>query len=52
MPIEEFKQLCKKIWSKPHGFLVIDLSSEKHNGKYRCCLDNFYFPENSLEDSD
>jgi len=45
MPIEEFKTLCKKCWSKPFGFAVIDLSSDRNNGKYRYKLDTFYFPE-------
>ncbi len=42
MPIEEFRYLCKKTWEKPHGFVVIDLSSDKYNGKYRSGLDLFY----------
>ena len=39
---EEFRQLCKAAWEKQHGFVIIDLSSKKHNGKYRCRLDEFY----------
>ena len=34
MTKEEFRQLCKTVWEKQHGFLIIDLSSKKHNGKY------------------
>jgi hypothetical protein len=44
MKIEEFRKLCKTAWEKPHGFLVIDLSSNKNNGKYRCGFDLFYVP--------
>jgi hypothetical protein len=45
MTIDEFKSLCKKAWDEPHGFVVIDLTSKKHNGKYRSCLDDFFIPE-------
>ena len=34
MTREEFRQLCKTAWEKQHGFVIIDLSSKKHNGKY------------------
>ena len=34
MTNEEFRQLCKAVWQKLHGFVIIDLSSKKHNGKY------------------
>lgn len=44
MSLDEFKHLCKTVWAKPHGFLVIDLSSHKLNGRYRCGLDEFYIP--------
>lgn len=47
MEIDEFKKLCKTAWDQPHGFLVIDLTSKKHNGKYRCGFDTFYIPEES-----
>ena len=33
MTKEEFRQLCKVAWEKQHGFVIIDLSSKKHNGK-------------------
>jgi hypothetical protein len=46
MSKEEFKELCFKCWEQPHGFLVIDNSSDKYNGKYRYKLDNFYYPKN------
>ena len=45
MSKEEFKYLCKEAWKKPHGFVVIDLTSRKNNGKYRSGFNNFYFPE-------
>jgi len=45
---DEFRKLCKTVWEQPHGFLVIDLSSEKYNGKYRCGFDQFYIIENPL----
>ena len=44
MTKEEFRQLCKIAWKKQHGFVIIDLSSKKHNGKYRSGLDEFYIP--------
>ena len=42
MPKDEFRKLCKTAWEKSHGFVVIDLTSKKHNGKYRSGLDTFY----------
>ena len=44
MTKEEFRQLCKTAWKKQQGFVIIDLSSKKHNGKYRSGLDEFYIP--------
>lgn len=44
MSKEEFKKLCKTVWEQPHGFVTIDLTSNKYNGKYRSGLDNFYVP--------
>ena len=44
MTKDEFKKLCKKAWEKPHGFIIIDLSSKKYNGKYRSGFDTFYIP--------
>ena len=43
MSLGEFKNLCKQCWSKPYGFVVIDLTSDPMNGKYRYKLDTFYF---------
>jgi hypothetical protein len=45
MPIDEFRKLCKTAWERPHGFVVIDLSSKNNTGKYRCGLDEFYIPK-------
>ena len=44
MTKEEFRQLCKAAWEKQHGFVIIDLSSKKRNGKYRSGLNEFYIP--------
>ena len=44
MTMEEFRQLCKTAWEKQHEFVIIDLSSKKHDGKYRSGLDEFYIP--------
>ena len=44
MTKEEFRQLRKVAWEKQHGFVIIDLGSKKHNGKYRSGLDEFYIP--------
>ena len=41
---EELRQLCKVASEKQHGFVIIALSSKKHNGKYRSGLDEFYIP--------
>jgi len=45
MTKEQFKELCKYAWSKPHNFVVINLTSPKHNGKYQSRFDNFYIIE-------
>ncbi|DAC81558.1 TPA_asm: FtsK [Hydra adintovirus] len=44
MKLDEFKKFCNEAWSKKHGFVVIDLSSDLLNGKYRSGLDLFYYP--------
>src|SRR5688572_15643635 len=44
MPKEEFRNLCKTVWKRPHGFLVIDSTSGADKGKYRCGFDDFYLP--------
>ena len=45
MKTEEFRRFCKECWDKPHSFAVIDLTSEKDSGKYRCGFDKFFFPK-------
>lgn len=35
MSFIEFKKLCNKIWNDDYGFLTIDLSKKKENGKYK-----------------
>lgn len=45
MSKEEFNQFCNQCWSKPYGFIVIDNSSNKYNGKYRYKLDTFFLLE-------
>ena len=42
---QEFKQFCKLCWETKHNFVVIDLTSHKFNGKYRCNFNKFYIPE-------
>ena len=42
MTRKEFRQLCKVAWEKQHLFVIIDLYSKKHSGKYRSGLDEFY----------
>ena len=45
MTKEEFRRFCKTCWDRlPHGFVVIDLTSKKDNGKYRHGFDNFFIP--------
>ena len=45
MKQEEFREMCEKIWEDPHNFVVIDLTRDKDEGKYRRCLDEFYLPK-------
>ena len=44
MTKEEFRNVCKLAWEKPYGFVVVDLTSNKDDGKYRIGLDTFYIP--------
>ena len=44
MTNEEFKNFCIRCWERPHGFVVIDLTSKKDFGKYRSGFDNFFIP--------
>ena len=51
MSKEDFKKLCKTAWGQPHGFVVINLTSYKDDGKYRLGPDNFIFqikPKHSI----
>ena len=41
---EEFRQLCKTAGEKQNGFVIIDLSNKKHDGKYKSGLNEFYIP--------
>ena len=46
MTKEEFRKFCKNCWDNTqHGFIVIDLTSKKENGKYRYGFDNFFIPD-------
>jgi len=42
MTKEQFKKLCKTAWSKPHNFVMIDLTSPKNCRKCRSGFDDFY----------
>ena len=42
MTKKEFRKFCKKCWEKPHGFVVIDLSSKNETGKYWGGFDNIF----------
>ena len=42
LTVEEYRQLYKTTWKKQHRFVIIDLSSKQHNGKYRSGIDEFY----------
>ena len=44
LPFDEFKRLCERIWSEEYGFLVIDLTSDILDGKYREGFSRFYLP--------
>ena len=44
MSKDEFRNLCKTAWEEPHGFVVIDLTCKKYNGKYRSGFATFYIP--------
>jgi hypothetical protein len=42
MAKEEFRSVSKRAWSRPHGFMTIDLTNDKRNCKYRVGFDLFY----------
>ena len=39
---KEFKRFSRECWKRPFGFVVIDLTSKRDEGKYRCKFDEFY----------
>ena len=43
MTNEELRQLCKTAGEKQHGYVIIDLSSKKNNGKHRVGLTSFTY---------
>ncbi len=45
MNIQEFKQLCNLAWSKSFCFLIIDLTKNRNNGKYRLNFHDVYIPK-------
>ena len=47
MTKEEIRQLCKTALEKQHGFVIVDLSSKKYDGKYRSGFDEFYIPNST-----
>ena len=43
MTKKEFRQLCKTAWEIQHGFVIIDLSSKKHDGNIEMGLTSFTY---------
>ena len=43
MTLQEFKQLCHRVWKNEHNFVAIDLTSPLLNRKYRENFNRFYF---------
>jgi len=43
MSKDEFRNLCKEAWKKPHGFVVIDLTSDISNGNTEKVWTNFTY---------
>lgn len=41
---EDFKELCSESWKEKFGFVLIDMTKSKFEGKYRKGLDEFFFP--------
>jgi len=48
MEFEEFKQFCYKTWSKPHGFVVINLWDDISYGRYWANYTHVYTPQSFL----
>lgn len=43
MGFKDFRKLCNNVWGKDYGFLTIDLSKKKNEGKYKNKLTPLYF---------
>lgn len=42
MKYDQFLKMCRQCWEEPHGFLVISITDDINNGRYRNGLDAFY----------
>ena len=42
LTMEQFRSLCDRCWAEPHGFVTIDLTSPKVDGRYRRKFDDFF----------
>lgn len=38
MSFEQFETICNQCWSKPFGFISIDVNRKTNDGKFRCML--------------
>ena len=47
MNIKEFKRLCSLAWSKKYGYLIIDLTKDRNEGKYRIGISKVFIPATS-----
>lgn len=45
MNIKEFKSLCKFAWAKTFGFLIIDLTKDIYEGKYKIGFHKIFVPK-------
>ena len=45
IPIEEFRELCTKVWKNKHNFVTIDLTTDYDKGKFRQNFQTFYIPD-------
>ena len=47
---QQFQDFCSKVWrSGKHKYVILDLSRDVNNGKYRTSLRNFWNPEKKDE---
>ena len=46
MDFKEFSQFCYTAWSKPHGFVVINLWDDSSYGRYWANYTDVYIPKN------